>query len=255
MASLTQWTWVWANRRRWWRTGKSSVLQPMGSQRVRPDWVAEQQQQQHSPRDQFPQDGPHQALQVPKVTLTSDQLPADLRVPRTTLRLGSFLEGLIELREALTLQWQFYYSEEIQTDPAERRDALGKAWEDPTWSFFVLRDALPSRQYPITVWGYACSAANPRSFPELQNAEFSLSSHSIGMTNWIMSHVAELPLQPPSPPEGQVHILWAQRLNCLITWLIFWPGQPPTLSYLVSINYQVWCHKPTLNNKDIPGTR
>ena len=34
---------------------------------------------------------------------TSDQLPADLRFPRTTLRLGSFLEGLIELREALTL--------------------------------------------------------------------------------------------------------------------------------------------------------
>ena len=31
-ASLTQWTWVWASSRRWWRTGKSSVLQPMGSQ-------------------------------------------------------------------------------------------------------------------------------------------------------------------------------------------------------------------------------
>ena len=34
---------------------------------------------------------------------TSHQLPADLRFPRTTLRLGSFLEGLIELKEALTL--------------------------------------------------------------------------------------------------------------------------------------------------------
>ena len=34
MASLTQWTWVWANYGRWWRTGKPGVLQFMGSQRV-----------------------------------------------------------------------------------------------------------------------------------------------------------------------------------------------------------------------------
>ena len=30
MASLTQWTWVWANCRRWWRTGKPGMLQFMG---------------------------------------------------------------------------------------------------------------------------------------------------------------------------------------------------------------------------------
>ena len=30
----TQWTWVWANSRRWWWTGKPNVLQSMGSQRV-----------------------------------------------------------------------------------------------------------------------------------------------------------------------------------------------------------------------------
>ena len=34
MASATQWTWVWANSRRWWRTGKRGVLQSMGSERV-----------------------------------------------------------------------------------------------------------------------------------------------------------------------------------------------------------------------------
>ena len=44
MASPTQWTWVWVNSGRWWRTGKPGVLQPMGSQRVRHDWVTEQQQ-------------------------------------------------------------------------------------------------------------------------------------------------------------------------------------------------------------------
>ena len=32
MASLTQWTWVWASSKREWRTGKPGVLQSMGSQ-------------------------------------------------------------------------------------------------------------------------------------------------------------------------------------------------------------------------------
>ena len=41
MASLTQWTWVWVNSRSWWWTGRPGVLQSMGSQRVRRDWVTE----------------------------------------------------------------------------------------------------------------------------------------------------------------------------------------------------------------------
>ena len=32
MASLTQWTWVWANSGRWWRTRKPGMLQSTGSQ-------------------------------------------------------------------------------------------------------------------------------------------------------------------------------------------------------------------------------
>ena len=43
MASPTQWTWVWASSRRWWRTGKPGMLQSMGAQRVGHDWVTEQQ--------------------------------------------------------------------------------------------------------------------------------------------------------------------------------------------------------------------
>ena len=42
MASPTQWTWVWANSRRWWRTGKPGVLQSMGSQRDGHELVTEQ---------------------------------------------------------------------------------------------------------------------------------------------------------------------------------------------------------------------
>ena len=41
MASPTQWTWVWVNSGRWWRTGRPGMLQFMGSQRVRHDWVTE----------------------------------------------------------------------------------------------------------------------------------------------------------------------------------------------------------------------
>ena len=42
MASA-QWTRVWANSRRQWRTGNPGVLQSVGSWRVWQDWVAEQQ--------------------------------------------------------------------------------------------------------------------------------------------------------------------------------------------------------------------
>ena len=41
MASLTQWIWVWGSSRSWWWTGKPGVLQSMGLQRVRQDWVME----------------------------------------------------------------------------------------------------------------------------------------------------------------------------------------------------------------------
>ena len=38
IASPTRWTWVWVASRSWWWTGRSGVLQSMGSQRVRHDW-------------------------------------------------------------------------------------------------------------------------------------------------------------------------------------------------------------------------
>ena len=41
MASPTEWTWVWASSGSWWWTGKPSVLQSMGLQRVRHDCVTE----------------------------------------------------------------------------------------------------------------------------------------------------------------------------------------------------------------------
>ena len=41
MASLTRWTWVWVNSRRWWWAGRRGVLRFIGSQRVGHDWATE----------------------------------------------------------------------------------------------------------------------------------------------------------------------------------------------------------------------
>ena len=41
MASLTRWTWVWVYSGSCWWTGRPGMLQFMGSQRVRHDWVTE----------------------------------------------------------------------------------------------------------------------------------------------------------------------------------------------------------------------
>ena len=41
MASLTQWTWVWASSGSWWWTGKPGMLQSIALQIVRHNWVTE----------------------------------------------------------------------------------------------------------------------------------------------------------------------------------------------------------------------
>ena len=41
MASLTLWTWVWVSSRNCWWPRKPGILQSMGSQRIRHDWVTE----------------------------------------------------------------------------------------------------------------------------------------------------------------------------------------------------------------------
>ena len=38
---ITQWTWVWVNSGSLWWTGRPGVLQFMGSQRIRHDWITE----------------------------------------------------------------------------------------------------------------------------------------------------------------------------------------------------------------------
>ena len=51
-----QWTWVWVNSVSWWWTGRSGVLQSMGSQRVGHNWMTEvnkgSEMLSNSPNDQ-----------------------------------------------------------------------------------------------------------------------------------------------------------------------------------------------------------
>ena len=46
MASSTQWTWVWTNSGRYWRTRKPGMLKSVGSQRVGHDLATKEQQQE-----------------------------------------------------------------------------------------------------------------------------------------------------------------------------------------------------------------
>ena len=46
IALTTQWTWIWANSGRWWRTRKSLLLQYIGWQRVKHNSAIEQLHQQ-----------------------------------------------------------------------------------------------------------------------------------------------------------------------------------------------------------------
>ena len=41
MASLTQWTWVWASSRRWWRTGKPGVLHTVHRVSKNQTWLSD----------------------------------------------------------------------------------------------------------------------------------------------------------------------------------------------------------------------
>ena len=50
MASLIQWTWVWASSVSWWWTGKPDVLQSLGSQRVGHYWATELNWTEHTPK-------------------------------------------------------------------------------------------------------------------------------------------------------------------------------------------------------------
>ena len=45
MTSLTQWTWVWAESRRWWRTGGLVCCSPWGHKEVGHNLATEQQQE------------------------------------------------------------------------------------------------------------------------------------------------------------------------------------------------------------------
>ena len=115
MASLTQWTWVWASSRRWWRTGEPGVLQSMGSQRVGHNRATEQQQQQGDLTRCL--SGSHLVLECMYFTIllfppSSSVLLHWLTIGKQKAAVNVFLEeGTHEVRSAQGSQksWQLVY--------------------------------------------------------------------------------------------------------------------------------------------------
>ena len=105
MASRMQWTWTWANFRSWWETGKPGVLQSMGLQRVRHDWVTEEQQGYSSKRSRHsnPGKGGHEQKQNMLFTKSIDKglwyLGETMRQP------GSPLSGIISRWKMKGKEW------------------------------------------------------------------------------------------------------------------------------------------------------
>ena len=67
MVWSTQWTWVWANSRRQWKTGKPGVLESKVLQRVGHGWVTEQQGKQTHSHHKLPPThthNQHRAIQL-----------------------------------------------------------------------------------------------------------------------------------------------------------------------------------------------
>ena len=76
MASPTQWTWLWTNSRRVWRTGKPGMMQPMGLQRVRHNWATEQQLDPQHPNTKL---GLFNCLLIQDLTRLAREVGLDLQ--------------------------------------------------------------------------------------------------------------------------------------------------------------------------------
>ena len=111
MASSTQWTWVWANSRRWWRTGKPGMLQSMGSQRVRHDWANEQQSESSKEKWRF-----GVCLDTLSMGSSRGQLCLMNHIPSRTYLLPCILSQVVVCKEAWILAiWNYPINEECWT--------------------------------------------------------------------------------------------------------------------------------------------
>ena len=87
----------------------------------------------------------------------------------------------------------------------------------------------------IPVWQYTWSIANPSS-PHLQCPEFLLGLHYLGMISWLNSQVLELISSPLPHSSDPANTTWSKR---------------PTITHLISINYEVLLKGPSLTTKTL----
>ena len=117
IVSLTQWTWVWANSRRWWRTGMPGVLQSIRSQRIRHALAIEQLQNSAARSPNPAASGEMALLLTPGFPLGSSvhepwlltwravMAIASLRLSLTSREMGSFESVLPLLCEGRNVLW------------------------------------------------------------------------------------------------------------------------------------------------------
>ena len=131
MASLTQWTWVWASSWRWWRTGKTNVLQCKGLQRVIHDGATEQQ---------CGTMGVHMHA----------QLFLTLWDPMDSIRSGSSVHGIFQPR---ILEWVAISNSKGSSQPRKQTILLHLLhWQADSLPLHHLRSPLCGSKIPYQLW-------------------------------------------------------------------------------------------------------
>ena len=94
MASLTQWTRVWASSRSWWWTGKPGVLQSIGSQSVGHDWATELNWLRNKlTKLSYPSQFPERTAVSPSSVSSGQRLPCQQTRPPTLFSVASAISA------------------------------------------------------------------------------------------------------------------------------------------------------------------
>ena len=180
MASLTQWTWVWVS---WWWTGRPGVLQSMGSQRIRHDWVTELSVTQSCPMLCW--------TSIKNVVLKKrPQLPSGFWGKAVKGKMGERLAGAWSAHVALNCLvvsvtfWEWASSTWFQ-------QPSGGSWGPP--------DVVSLQLTSFTWWRFWCLQNNSRIWcwilsiaceEELKSPDFVLWLNSLFCFSWLFSFVS-----------------------------------------------------------------
>ena len=154
MASLIQWTWVWASSGRWWRTGKPSVLLPMESQIFRHNWANEQQCSSFTPPPRYPHPPFSISQSLFKLMSIESVMPSNHLILCPSLLLLPSIFPSIRVfftESALRIRWPKYWSFTFSISPSNEYSgmiSLRIDWLDLLAVSLRLWDSQESSQTP-----------------------------------------------------------------------------------------------------------